>query len=427
MARQIREEPKASRPVSLYIGPSFEAAWEHVLLPWFETVAARAFENRLPVAVITPFRSHAQLFRSKLLAAGISLLGVKFLSPAQLRELLLRGSGLNIPLREHLRLLLAIAAEELANNNPESLVARSVARDPDHFLRVIDQLHAAGWELQEIEPLVLREIAARFERRVRDCGFTLVHEADRAAVANTEKSEPRFSHLLVCGFDGAHWPLWPLLRAAVSFSETATVVLSDPRDEARDLDETWVGTWEENFGASQVIDAIAERSTSSPGQIHFLVGRDTTDQAEAIVALTAKFLGQENCERIGILFPRTGALPRLVATFLGAVKIAHNDGIAHLTPSAFDDNAWRIWLDLQENSRLKNLLHFLRALPAQIFEEKSIFEVEKTLRGAYADVLIDNIDILREHLGRKNGNAEIIRSLEKIEFLPGTATLPRFL
>ena len=60
MARHIREEPKASRPVSLYIGPSFEAAWEHVLLPWFETIAARAFENRVPVAVVTPFPEHTE-------------------------------------------------------------------------------------------------------------------------------------------------------------------------------------------------------------------------------------------------------------------------------------------------------------------------------------------------------------------------------
>ncbi len=96
---------------SLYLASSFEAAWQHVLLPWFETAAPRAFEQRAPVAVVTPFRSQAYLLRSKLLARGISLLGIKFLSAAQLRERLLRGCGLDIPLREHLRLLLAIAAE----------------------------------------------------------------------------------------------------------------------------------------------------------------------------------------------------------------------------------------------------------------------------------------------------------------------------
>src|SRR5919108_3454896 len=105
MAGQSHEEP---RRVALYIGTSFDAAWDNVLLPWFETAAPHAFEAGGTVAVITPFRSHAYLLRSRLLARGISLLGVKFLSTAQLRELLLRGNGLNLPLREHLRLLFAI-------------------------------------------------------------------------------------------------------------------------------------------------------------------------------------------------------------------------------------------------------------------------------------------------------------------------------
>src|SRR5215831_17012719 len=99
--------------VALHISTSFQTAWDNVLLPWFETAAPHAFEEPGTVAVITPFRSHAYLLRSRLLARGISLLGVRFLSTAQLRELLLRGSGLNLPLREHLRLLFAIAAEKL--------------------------------------------------------------------------------------------------------------------------------------------------------------------------------------------------------------------------------------------------------------------------------------------------------------------------
>ena len=432
-----KSAPENSRTVSLHIGASFRAAWENVLLPWFESVATSAFTESEPVAVITPFASDATFLRSKLLERGISLLGVRFLTPAQLRELLLRDSGARIPLREHLRLLLAVAAEQFVSENNEAKIdhngtptvsiAKSVERDPDHFLRALDQLGAAGWSFDEIGPGALRQIAARFEKIVRDCGFQFVHEADRATIANAEKSAPRFGHLLVSGFNGAHWPLWPLLRAAVVSAENAVVVLSDPRDEARDLDETWVGTWEEVFGAAQVIDAVAERSASSNEHIHFLVGRDTTEQAKAIVALTAKFLCQENCERIGVVFPRTGALPRLVAAFLASAKIAHNDGVAHLTPSVFDDEAWRTWLELQKNPRLKTLLHFLHALPAKIFERLSIFEVEEVLRRAYADVLIDNIDILREYLGRESADAEIVRGLKAIEFLPASATLPQFL
>jgi hypothetical protein len=260
---------------------------------------------------------------------------------------LLRDSGLKPPLREHLRLLLATAAEEFVTNidsgQSDSLIARAVARDPDYFLRLFDELDAAGWDVAKLGQPVLAEIAAQFEKMRRECGFTFVHEADRHAVANAAKLPPRFSRLLVTGFDGAHWPLWPLLNAAVTSSQEATVILNDPRDEARDVDESWVGTWEEIFGEAEPVPEPhpkANRKTrekDQPHKVHFLVGADATEQAKAIVALTAKFLCENDCERIGILFPQKGALPRLVASFLRAAQIAHNDAIAHLTPSVFDD------------------------------------------------------------------------------------------
>jgi hypothetical protein len=135
MAGQIREGPKSSRQVLLYLGASWQAAWKNVLLPWFESVATRAFENRDPVAVVTPLGSHSAFLRAKLLAHRISLLGVKFLSPPSLRELLLHDISANLPLREHLRLLLSVAAEQsAAENDPGKIdIARSVTRDPDSF------------------------------------------------------------------------------------------------------------------------------------------------------------------------------------------------------------------------------------------------------------------------------------------------------
>src|SRR4029453_2160165 len=161
--------------VSLHLVTSFEATWEDVLLPWFERIAPQAFEQSASVAVVTPFRSHAQFLRGKLLGHGISLLGVRFLVPAQLREVLLRDSGLKLPLREHLRLLLAIAAEEFGanvdNEQPDSLIARAVARDPDYFLRLFDELGAAGWDVADVDQPVLAEIATRFKKICREGGF----------------------------------------------------------------------------------------------------------------------------------------------------------------------------------------------------------------------------------------------------------------
>jgi hypothetical protein len=456
-----------SARVSLHIGSSPAAVWDHIILPWFQSAAKDFTHNGRLTAVVVPYRSHAHFLRSQLLARGLSLIALRFLTPPQLRELLLRNSGLNIPLREHLRLLLAATADEFwAEPNPDTtanLVAKSVARDPDNFLRAIDQLNAAGWDLHELQPPGLQRIAARFEKRVRDCGFTLVHEADRDAVQNAPKAPPMFGNLLVSGFDGAHWPLWPLLRAAVLSSNDAIVILNDPRYEARDIDETWVGTWEETFGPAEPIsEARADRLLSStekhdepmtglsshelrqsdvaPEQtargrqrlenVQFVVGRDHTEQARAIVALTAKFLAEADCERIGILFPTSGPLPRLVANSLESAKIAHNDGIAHLSPSIFDDDAFRSWLELQQNPRLKPLLQFLRTAITDLFEQMSIFQVEDVLGRAYNDLLLDNIDILRAYCAADPGDkrhATVARGLEKIQFLAGKATLTEFL
>ena len=158
MSAKVPSSPPRRSQVSLWIGASIAAARENVLLPWFRAASETAWQESKPTAVVVPFRSHAYALKSFLLEHDVSLLGVHFLSPAQLRELLSAGSESHLPLREHLRLLLSIAAEECMKlpEDPELrekrmmesdfLAAKSVARAPDHLLRAIDQLGAAGWD-----------------------------------------------------------------------------------------------------------------------------------------------------------------------------------------------------------------------------------------------------------------------------------------
>src|SRR5438067_10466765 len=119
MPRRKPEEPK--RSVSLHIGSSFASAWESVLLPWFKEVGLASLENNETVAVVTPFPSGAAFLRSKLLEQEIPLLGVKFITPPHLRELLLAEDASALPLREHLRLLLAVAAESVGGRTSEDV------------------------------------------------------------------------------------------------------------------------------------------------------------------------------------------------------------------------------------------------------------------------------------------------------------------
>src|SRR6266850_7426946 len=131
MPRRKSEEPKR-RSVSLHIGSSFASAWESVLLPWFKTAALASLESTETVAVVTPFPSGAAFLRSKLFEHEIPLLGVKFITPPRLRELLLAEDATSLPLREHLRLLLATAAESVAAQNADDVdvaaIAKSISR-----------------------------------------------------------------------------------------------------------------------------------------------------------------------------------------------------------------------------------------------------------------------------------------------------------
>jgi PD-(D/E)XK nuclease superfamily protein len=440
------EEPKQS--VSLHIGSSFASAWESVLLPWFKEVKLASLKNNETVAVATPFPSGAAFLRSKLLEHEIPLLGVKFITPPRLRELLLAEDASSLSLREHLRLLLAIAAESVASRISADVdlaaIAKSISRSPDNLLRTFDQVSAAGWNFQNIGATAVREIMQEFQRLVRQCEFKLVHEADRDALAEIRSTPPRFSHLLLIGFTAKHWALWPLLQAAVSFAKRATVVLEYPREQTRAAEESWIGTWEEHFDpAAPIADrternrpfvhlnqpAITGTDSANREEPRFLVGLNATEQAQAICAIALKFLAEKSCSRLGILFPRAGALARLVSEFLTQAGIPHHDAIGHLTPGEFEEPSWNAWLRLQENHQLEPVLRFLEANPDSMYG-LSIQEVRENLRWVYRQILIDDISVLREFCARQTENEKLVRIakvLRSIAFLSSKATLAQFL
>src|SRR5438045_7426267 len=100
-----------SPAVSLHIGSSVGYAWSEIIKPWFSNVAAAAVKSPGQVVVATPFRSNAYAIKRRLLDCGMSLLGVQFLSAADLRQRLAERMRSCVASSEHLRLLLSIVAE----------------------------------------------------------------------------------------------------------------------------------------------------------------------------------------------------------------------------------------------------------------------------------------------------------------------------
>ena len=423
---------QTTRGPVLLLASTAEAAWQGGIADWFERCAAKAWQCERPTVVVAPTRGQLNAVKARLLAAGQSTLGLQFLTPPYLRALLADGHGRAPARSEHLRLLLALAAEEELSgtslSEAEHLAAVSVQRTPNHLLDLVERLSTAGVDFDEVDLAAFRPVVRRFRRHLADLGFSLLPEADRAALLRARSEPPQFSALLVTGFHGAHWPLWHLLRAAAQSSDACTVLLQNPRHEAADLDAAWIGSWEQSFGEAQPLDAPDE--TASDRTMLFLAGLDTREQAEAIVAAAHQFLSESNCTRLGIVFPAGGALSRLVASAFTRQGIPHHDAMGQMVPGIFEAPVFQSWMELQRTPRLAALLRFLNALESDhpLFEKISRQAIAEALHKALGTLAIDDLRILIASARGREGKGELISAaLDHIEFLPGRATVAEFL
>lgn len=447
----VRERAK---PI-LRIADSPRDAWDGVTAPWLCACIPSAWGHALPSLVVVPTRNHAQALKARLLRTEQSHLGLEFATPTTLREMLARDVGQELPSREHLRLLLAISAEEAlreqanaqTRDEPNATVqaAKAVMRAPDHLLRTLDRLETAGWKFEQLKLDAFQTIVRRFREHLRTCEFDLAAQTDRLALDRVKKNAPLFANVLITGFDGGHWAHWFLLRAAVAAAEEATVVLEYSHSDLASADAFWIGSWEESLGEAQPVSQPAtgmktdslfteeemrgvQRARPS---CTFLVGANNSEEAKAVAQQCVRFLAEESCTRVGVVFARAGALPRLVANALEEMEVPHHDAIAHSVPGLFEAGDWRAWLQLQQSPRIHSLLHFINALPDRndIFAGLDAHNFERTLRFAYSEVLIDDLEILQRFLLNDAGAKaqSVARALASLHFLPACASLADFL
>jgi PD-(D/E)XK nuclease superfamily len=435
-------------PPLLFVAPSVQEAWEDVIAPWFDQVLPGAWQRELPSLVVVPTRGQANDLKARLIAKGSSHLGLQFVTPSSLRALLARDDATPTAQPELLRLLLAIAATEIEDRAEESeaLAAKAVARAPALLLRALDRLETAGWKFEQLALPSFAPVVERFNALLKKCDLALRGESDRRRLRQHTRGRQEFSHVLISGFDGAHWAEWFLLRTAVELAKSATIVLEEPRGNFSDVDLCWIGSWEEVCGEAR----RESKATASitPGdslfsememrggaetakRFDFLIGTNFSEQAEAITRQCVHYLADEKCTRLGVIFPGSGALPRLVASWLERLEIPHNDGLGHIVPGIFESAVWQAWIELQRAPRLNSFLRFLNALPdATIVSPKVNRQVvEKVLNESYKEVLLDDLELLREFCAacaddKFHAVAEALRALP---LLPARTTFAQFL
>ena len=151
--------------VSLHTSALAAQAHTAVVLPWLKKVAQSAARTPRATAVLVPLQADAYHLKARALDAGLALCGVHFLTPGELRERLIRHLDLplRVPPREHLRLLLATAAERAAVD----AVLAEIGAGIDDPLEAIGRADVEG----AAQPLVHRGAGAALGggRRQRRC------------------------------------------------------------------------------------------------------------------------------------------------------------------------------------------------------------------------------------------------------------------
>lgn len=397
---------------------SWATAWEAGYLPWLRAACQNALASTRPTLLIAPTQADLRHARFLAMDAGLDPFAIHFETPSRLRERLIEASGqvFTHPLREHLMLLLAVAAEKIGGPAAEAVVS-----SPEGLLAAIDLLGAAGWEFSEAGPVTMRPIVAEFQRLLDACGFTLPHRADFALKAASPGRPPLFANLCMVGFEAAHWNQWPLLSAATHAAQEAQIHLRLPGERAADLDRLWIGTWEQDFGAASPVEE--EDPRPSKPATEFLIATDVVEESAAIVQQALEFLSRPGCDRLAILFPQRSALSRRVAAELARRDVAHYDGVGHPLPGPLESPDWPVWLDLQESPRLPALVAFLRRFPRaeSFFGDTPIPEVIDKLQRAFKELLLDDLDVLAAWV------TPLTEGLKKIPRLPAEATLSEFI
>jgi len=425
-----------SKDHKLFLGSSFDALWDGAAEHWFCNTCASSWLLEAVDVVLVPSRAHGFFIKSRLIEHGLGFAGVQFWTPGECRDALVARLK-HRPIagvREHLHLVLAAAAEQ--ESTP---VARSVARDPSSLMAALDALSAAGLPWTNLPYASLQPVIARFEKYLAALGWTTVQHIDRLLLANNKGKA--IDRLLVIGFDGAHWPMWNLLQAAVAASEESNVCLTAPRYKSEQLDQTWISSWEQLYGEAELVDdnaavrpfaALAERMENPEGGtrvdrhalIHF--GHDLREQARAAAAQAIAYLAEDTCTRLGILVPGYSALSREIAAELARHGIVFNDTLGCNAAPPPDNEGWRAWVDLQAAPDLASLLDFARHTQDQLavpFERTA-----EALTRAASEVLVHDLPVLAAYLkdARDEKDRAVGMWLSGFRFLPESGTLNEF-
>ena len=442
----------------LFSTASVEEQWHALAGPWLRAQAASAWKNRLPTVILTPTRAEGFYLRSRLVGEGVPFLGLRFWTPSDARKFLHAeiAPQISATTQAELRLVARTCGEKLAGrdggNDP---TVSSVIREPGAFLRAYDLLLAAGWDPAREGAIYGRELAQAMQRTLEKSKIATqagLHWKLWQEVSSRRK--PLLAHLLIVGFNAAHWPLWDLLKAVAFSAGEAVIALSEPRAFAEEIDQLWNNSWEEisrsestrppsshqDERSTPFADLVASyeqgtREENIAADLTLLATPDLASHIRAVVLQALDYLRRDSCTRLGIVFPEANALALGVADELRRLGLPLDDGTGSLAPGLFEQRCWRSWIALQEEPGVQSLIAWARACEAQgvscgLDAMISARDLAKILEKALGESLVDDLSFLALYLAESVNGLEagaVTDFLRQRIVLPEKATFSEFL
>ncbi|PWU08255.1 MAG: hypothetical protein C5B47_04990 [Verrucomicrobia bacterium] len=419
---------------TLYLSANVEQSFSYVVR-WLNQAMRHSAQDKK--VVVLPHQEVAIRLRKILATEGGAFINIHFWTPEQLRSRFLQGESRTVGFpqrtiasREELHLILAsVAGTFSASDKHVALLVRAVEENPAWLLRALDMLDGAGLQAEMFESLrEIRSLVQDFSAMLEEQGLQTFSAADRLLASR--KLATQFESLLIFGFHGGHWPLFPLLMAASRQTNHLEVVFDAPQDTSFDLDSSWIGTWETvlNIGTVPLRNSVTHEAASDRLQLYpeglgepdvqpcveFLVEESILDLAQTIALKAAEFIGAGS-ESVAVVFPGYGSLSREVALALNELEIPHFDAIGHKYLGSSETPLWRRWCAFQKNRTVSQFVKFLAALS----DYNDLIEL---LQVASAETLSQDISICTAFIRRWKKE----KRLDAYMLLPESAAFAEF-
>ncbi len=367
-------------PVRIFTYDHFEGLWVGAIHPWMEAARRQALMDSAPWVVLAPDVVRRDYLKQKLAYSGSSaVLGVRFLTPGQLRTLLLeQGSTADAGKLATGEDLQAVARAVAAQSAAEDRRLLPLLKDASGFTRAWD-----GWTAARASPDCWAEgwnlFRQSFEAVLSETGLCSTAQADWKLLACQENPQPLLGGLFIWGFTYDQAALYPLLLAAAKHAREATLAFPQLRESLKE--SVWLGSFEQAFGRSAEMLTSGDNQTTTTlhswalaaefgesvenagDQTEFRLFGDRESEAAFLVHWAENQLRQIPNARIGIVLPREPTLAREVVRLAQARMLPVHDAIGHFPVAPLQQRLFGAWVSYQKTALIGEAQKLLELLP----------------------------------------------------------------